>query len=351
MINDMRTCGLFFIRGVEEVKPVCYITAMNGIYISSVGDGHNNLAADEYLLELYRQGSMHGVTLYFYVNTNAVIIGRNQNAWRECNIEKMRRDGVQLVRRHTGGGAVYHDSGNLNFSFITDESSYDKERQTRVILNACKALGVDAQVSGRNDLTVNRRKFSGCAYALIGRARGMHGTLLINTDFGRLSEYLNPSRMKLEAKGISSVRSRVMNLSEAADISVDRMIDAISEAFRNEYGETAPVRLTENDKSVIGRMAEKNSSWEWIFGRSPEFDVELENRFSFGELQLKLKLRGGRIQNVYAYTDSLDTALPDELSELLTGCPFAGEALEAALKHGGENACEIAEYIGSYGGF
>ncbi|MBO6062120.1 MAG: lipoate--protein ligase, partial [Clostridia bacterium] len=109
---------------------------MNKVYSSHSGDGHVNLAADQYILSRYRSGAYSGVTLYFYVNSNAVIIGRNQNAWRECNTERMGEDGVQLVRRHTGGGAVYHDSGNLNFSFITNEKLYDKQRFNSVIINA-----------------------------------------------------------------------------------------------------------------------------------------------------------------------------------------------------------------------
>ena len=195
---------------------------MNHILISPSGDGHRNLAADEFLLSQYRSCALDGVTLYFYVNSNAVIIGRNQNAWRECNLSRMAEDAVQLVRRHTGGGAVYHDEGNLNFSFIADERLYDKERQTAVVLRALARFGIQAEVNGRNDLTVGGRKFSGCAYGLSGRARAMHGTLLISTDFGRLSEYLRPSKKKLESKGVESVRSRVVDLSEIADVSVDR---------------------------------------------------------------------------------------------------------------------------------
>lgn len=323
---------------------------MNGIYISPTGDGYYNLAADRYLLEQYRQGVMQGVTLYFYVNSNAVIIGRNQNAWRECNIEKMNRDGVQLVRRHTGGGAVYHDSGNLNFSFITDESRYDKERQTRVIISACRSLGIDAEVSGRNDLTSDGKKFSGCAYALVGRARGMHGTLLIDTDFGRLSEYLNPSKLKLAAKGITSVRARVMNLKETADVSVDSMMKAVTDAFVDEYGEADAVRLTESDIEEIGRMADELRSWEWMFGRTPEFDVEIDHRFSFGELQLKLKLRNGIVCGVHAYTDSLDAGLPEELAKLLENCRFERLSLVRALMDGGKCAREVAEHIKTNGG-
>lgn len=124
----------------------------NYIYSAPTGDGWLNLARDGYFLENNKKGD---VILYFYVNKNAVIIGRNQNAWKECSIANMDADGVQLVRRHSGGGAVFHDNGNLNFSFITDEKHYDLNRQMRVILNAVSKLGLKAELSGRNDITVD----------------------------------------------------------------------------------------------------------------------------------------------------------------------------------------------------
>ena len=317
----------------------------NSIYISPSGDGHVNLAADQFILDRYRRGLMRGVTLYFYVNTNAVIIGRNQNAWRECNIGKMKEDGVQLVRRHTGGGAVYHDEGNLNFSFITNEKLYDKARFDSVIIRAVSRLGLEAEVNGRNDLTVGGRKFSGCAYALSGPARGMHGTVLVNTDFGRLSGYLNPSRKKLAAKGITSVRSRVVNLSELTDVSVERVRELIIDEFIKEFGEAEEFVPDEEARESIARLAEEQSSWDWLFGRTPEFDWQYEGRFQFGSLQLMMGFRNGAAQDVEVYTDSLDVSLPGELSSLLSGCRFDEEEIVKVLRRGGAEANEIASAI------
>ena len=132
----------------------------NYVYISKTGDAARNLAMDAWLLDNVRRGDR---VLYFYVNAKAVINGRHQNAWKECRLSAMERDGVQLVRRHTGGGAVYHDRGNLNFSFITSEKDYDIERQMRVITNAVRALGLEPELSGRNDVLIEGRKFSGNA--------------------------------------------------------------------------------------------------------------------------------------------------------------------------------------------
>ena len=183
----------------------------NYIYSAPTGDGWLNLARDGYFLENNKKGD---VVLYFYVNKNAVIIGRNQNAWKECSIANMDADGVQLVRRHSGGGAVFHDNGNLNFSFITDEKHYDLNRQMRVILNAVSKLGLKAELSGRNDITVDGKKFSGNAFSLAKGNRSHHGTILVNADLTKLSNYLCVSKEKMRSKGIDSVRARVCNICE-----------------------------------------------------------------------------------------------------------------------------------------
>ena len=133
---------------------------MNKLYVSPTGDGWHNLGTDEYFLEHIAPEDM---LLYFYINRNAVIIGHGQNPWVECNLEAMRRDDVQLVRRITGGGAVFHDEGNLNFSFIAGEKVYDVQRQLGMILSAVRALGIPCDFTGRNDLVVDGRKFSGNA--------------------------------------------------------------------------------------------------------------------------------------------------------------------------------------------
>lgn len=318
---------------------------MDRIYISRSGDGHRNLAIDEFILEQYRRGLYEGVTLYFFVNSNAVIIGRNQNAWRECDVEGMERDSVQLVRRHTGGGAVYHDEGNLNFSFITDEKHYDKERFTRVVLSACRKAGIEALVTGRNDLTLDGRKFSGIAYALRGAARGMHGTLLVSADLTKLGRYLSPSKKKLAAKGISSVRSRVMNLSESVPVTVEMMRDLIIEAFNEEFGQSEELVFCSEEEARIALLTEKQRSWEWRLGEAPVFDYSIDERFSFGELQLMLKVKKGVVSEVRAFTDSLDTDIPSELEGLLKGVRFDRNEMFCALMRGGESAREIAGYI------
>lgn len=215
----------------------------NYIYSAPTGDGWLNLARDGYFLENNKKGD---VILYFYVNKNAVIIGRNQNAWKECSIANMDADGVQLVRRHSGGGAVFHDNGNLNFSFITDEKHYDLNRQMRVILNAVSKLGLKAELSGRNDITVDGKKFSGNAFSLAKGNRSHHGTILVNADLTKLSNYLCVSKEKMRSKGIDSVRARVCNLCElSSGLTVEAMRRLVIESFIEEYGAASEYVLTE----------------------------------------------------------------------------------------------------------
>lgn len=317
----------------------------NYIYCSNDSDGWMNLARDGYFLENIGADE---ILLYFYVNSNAVIIGRNQNAWRECNIDAMEMDGVQLVRRHTGGGAVYHDGGNLNFSFIMNERKYDLKRQLGVIVAALRKLGITAEVSGRNDVVVDGKKFSGNAFGLSRGNRGHHGTILINANLSKLSKYLNASAAKLKSKGIDSVRSRVCNLSdEIPGISVDIVRKSIIDSFIEEYGLVSEYVVDENSAAEIARRYERQKSWEWRFGKTPEFDYSIEHRFSFGELQLLMCLKHGAVYSISVFSDALDVNLTGNIERRLTGCRFDPKSMAAALQESsnGGALCEIAEYM------
>lgn len=317
----------------------------NYIYFSDSNDGYTNLAMDELFLDTMQKGD---ILLYLYVNENAVIIGRNQNAWRECKLMDMERDGVQLVRRHTGGGAVYHDTGNINFSFIMSEKDYDLTRQLKVVMNAVKKLGLEPKLSGRNDILVEGRKFSGNAYALSKGNRAHHGTLLINTDMTRLGSYLNVSKEKLAAKGIESVHSRVCNLSDfIPGLEVNRMAELLMESFIEEYGEAEAYPMSEALLPNITRRKEAQMSWEWRFGKTPECESFVENRFSFGEMQMHFAIKNGRISKLMLYSDSMDTSLVSQLSYVLKGCKVERKALlEAFLSIDDKEAAqEIVDYL------
>lgn len=317
----------------------------NYIYSAPTGDGWLNLARDGYFLENNKKGD---VILYFYVNKNAVIIGRNQNAWKECSIANMDADGVQLVRRHSGGGAVFHDNGNLNFSFITDEKHYDLNRQMRVILNAVSKLGLKAELSGRNDITVDGKKFSGNAFSLAKGNRSHHGTILVNADLTKLSNYLCVSKEKMRSKGIDSVRARVCNLCElSSGLTVEAMRRLVIESFIEEYGAASEYVFDGMALAEVEERRERLASWEWRFGKTPQFDFETDKRFSFGDTQIYFNSRNGVIRATKVYSDCLDTELTTEIENALTGVHFRKEEIKAALSKMKDQsiAAELAEHF------
>ena len=317
----------------------------NYIYSAPTGDGWLNLARDGYFLENNKKGD---VILYFYVNKNAVIIGRNQNAWKECSIANMDADAVQLVRRHSGGGAVFHDNGNLNFSFITDEKHYDLNRQMRVILNAVSKLGLKAELSGRNDITVDGKKFSGNAFSLAKGNRSHHGTILVNADLTKLSNYLCVSKEKMRSKGIDSVRARVCNICElSSGLTVEAMRRLVIESFIEEYGAASEYVFDGTALAEVEERRERLASWEWRFGKTPQFDFETDKRFSFGDTQIYFNLRDGVIRETKVYSDCLDTELTTEIENALTGVHFRKEEIKAALSKMKDQsiAAELAEHF------
>lgn len=301
-------------------------------YLSPSRDAYENLAQDEYFLT-HLPPDTH--LLYCYINDNAVIIGRNQNAFAECDLAAMNADSVQLVRRITGGGAVYHDCGNLNFSFLSPADCYDTDAQDEILLSALRSLGIDAERNGRNDITLtDGRKFSGNAFGARAKNRLRHGTLLINSDLTRLQRYLTVSAKKLHAKGVASVRSRVCNLAEiCSDLTSDRIIEAILHSFELYYGtKTADFPLTETDHDEICQLRELRASDEWVLGESPTFDYIVEDRFSFGMAELCLSVTDGRIAKIRLFTDALDTTLPTLAEGTLTGTFFSPKNVSEALK-------------------
>lgn len=314
----------------------------NMLYISDSRDGWRNLAMDEYFIDSIGSEDM---LLYFYINDNAVIIGRGQNPWVECNLAAMDRDGVQLVRRITGGGAVFHDAGNLNFSFIAGEKIYNLERQLGMILNAVRSLGIPCDFSGRNDLLADGKKFSGNAFCQRGHVRQHHGTLLLNADLSRLQNYLNVDPRKLQSKGAKSVHSRVCNLGEyVPGLNCEQMLGALSKAFREEYGEFEVV--SNPNEAALAPYLQKQRSEEWRLGKTPRFDLEIENRFQWGNMQLLLTLRQGKVDALDVYSDANDADLSQEVHDRLLGAKFDVQAMADALASSEKPQIrELAEFV------
>ena len=303
-------------------------------------DPYVNLAAEEYLTMNAEDGVM---TLFLWQNAHTVVIGKNQNPWRECNVEAIKRDSIYLARRMSGGGAVYHDLGNLNFTFIAKDGLFDIARQTDVILLACRLLGINAVKTGRNDLTVTGRKFSGHAYFSSGGFNYHHGTIMMDVKGDDLSKYLNVSAAKLKSKGVESVRSRVTNLREHVDGALGEadtkelilaMQDAMVRAASREYGCEAE---TEDLPEIPQTLLDKYASEEWRLGTRIPFTKEIEHRFEWGGVEIQLEMKGEYIRNCRIYSDALETEVFDTIEDLIKDCRYdAGDiqGLSARLPEG-----------------
>ena len=296
-------------------------------------DPHRNLAVEEYLLN---QVGDNQAVLYLWQNQNTVVIGKNQNPWKECRPDLLASEGGKLARRLSGGGAVFHDLGNLNFTFILDRRWYDLPKQLGIILAAVRKMGIAAEFSGRNDLTVAGKKFSGNAFYLRANSAMHHGTLLLSADLERLTRYLQVSREKIRAKGIESVRSRVINLQECLPtLSISQLSSALSDAFQENYGRCAVCSRDEEgmDQAVLDRLYAKYSSWDWRFGEAPEFDIEMESRFPWGGVNLCLQLENATIKKAYLYSDAMDATLIEKIPNSLIACPFRSATLANCVRN------------------
>ena len=300
---------------------------------SSSLDPYYNLAVEQHLMETVEQDCC---ILYLWQNENTVVIGRNQNAWKECRTALLEKDGGHLARRLSGGGAVYHDRGNLNFTFLVADVNFDLPRQLSVIAQACQNLGIPAEVSGRNDVVANGRKFSGNAFYKNGARSYHHGTLLVDVDMERLTRYLNPSKAKLQAKGVNSVRSRVVNLKELCPwITIEGLKQQLAEAFERVYGLKAErvdlQSLQEQNRAAIEALRQRNAGDAWNLGETRPFTLTAERRFAWGELQLLLCVEDGIIVEVKAHTDAMDWQIAKRLEESIRGQRFAPQALRAQI--------------------
>ncbi|MBQ6703559.1 MAG: lipoate--protein ligase [Clostridia bacterium] len=316
---------------------------MNHIICTHSTDPYYNLALEELLFEREQ-----GFCLYLWQNKNTVVIGRNQNAWKECSIDMLEAEGGRLARRSSGGGAVFHDMGNLNFTFIAPIWGYDIKRQLGVIIKAVQSLGIEAEFTGRNDIvTAAGTKFSGNAFRKSNTAGMHHGTLLLNVDMDKLSRYLLPSPAKLAAKGVDSVRARVANLAEyRPSLTIHELKEAVAAAFIKEYGESETLSEGSLDRQLIKDKTARYSSWEWNKGASPAFDLSLSNRFPWGELTLELSLEKGRITRLHPWSDAMDEALVLALPAALEGCRLDGAHMAKAVSAlNGPEAYDIARWL------
>lgn len=310
------------------------------VILSQCHNPYMNISTENMLFKTTQPSSVH--TLYLWQNSKTVIIGRHQNPWKECHLQKMSQDGVSLVRRKTGGGTVYQDLGNLCFTFI---SGYKRvEENNKILVNSLRkfSLPSEAEATGRNDITIDGKKISGSAFAQQADRHMHHGTMLVDVDLGALQSYLNPDKKKLQSKGIQSVSSRVVNLKQLdPQITIDAIQKSIIDSFFEHY-EVEKKKIPEieimTEKSMMENPVIREDymhlvSDDWKFGpMTPLFSHHLETRFDWGLIDIHLDCKEGKIENVVIYSDALFPELVVELTNNLKGAPYGFKGIQVAIE-------------------
>jgi len=317
------------------------------LFIDNKGitDPRINLAIEEYAL---KNLDINETYLLFYINEPSIIIGKNQNTIEEINTEYVESNGIHVVRRLSGGGAVYHDLGNLNFSFITKddgESFHNFRKFTEPVVAALKKLGVNAELSGRNDLEVEGRKISGNAQFSTKGKMFSHGTLLFNSEMDHVVSALKVKKDKIESKGIKSVRSRVANISEflAEKIDIQEFRSLILTSIFDGQEEIPEYVLNEEDWKKIHQISEERyQNWEWNYGRSPKFNLQHSHRFPVGSIDVRLEVNKGILENCKIYGDFFGVGDVSDIENILKGIRYEKNEIEKGLSE-----VVIAHYFGN----
>ncbi|MFC5448245.1 lipoate--protein ligase [Paenibacillus aestuarii] len=312
-----------------------------------ITDPRINLAIEEYALRHLPAGESY---LLFYINEPSIIIGKNQNTIEEINPEYVKSQGLHVVRRLSGGGAVYHDLGNLNFSFITEDdgnSFHNFQKFTQPVVEALHKLGVEAVLSGRNDLQIGERKISGNAQFSTKGRMFSHGTLLFASEIENVVSALKVNPDKIQSKGIKSIRSRVANITEflREPITIEQFRTKLLESIFGTTIEQVPrYKLTEEDWRRIHELSkERYQSWDWNYGRSPKSTVQNSKRFEgVGTLDARLDIEEGYMKHVKIFGDFFGASDVSELEEQLQGVRYEETAIRERLA-----GIEMRKYFGA----
>lgn len=304
-------------------------------------DASLNIALETYLVE---NRLVDESILLFYINDPSIIVGRNQNTIEEVNQAYVEEKGIRVVRRMSGGGAVYHDRGNFSFCFIKDDdgSFRDFASFTQPVIQALHKMGAKgAELKGRNDLLIEDKKFSGNAmYAKNGRMTA-HGTILFDADLEEVTKALKPRKEKFESKGIKSVRSRVTNIKPYVSPEYQKLT---TEGFRDlllleifgveSRDQVKEFKLTEADWAKVRKIqAERFGNWEWNYGQSPAFAIQMSQKFPFGFVDFRFNVEQGVIKEVKVYGDFFGLGDISDVEDALVGVRFEREAVNQVFEN------------------
>lgn len=318
------------------------------LFIDNQGitDPKINLAIEEYAVKHLDPKESY---LLFYINEPSIIIGKNQNTIEEINTNYVEDHSIHVVRRLSGGGAVYHDEGNLNFSFITKddgESFHNFKKFTEPVVQALGKMGVIAELSGRNDIIANDgRKISGNAQFSTKGRMFSHGTLLFDSEIENVVSALKVKKDKIESKGIKSIRSRVANISEYLDekMSIKQFRELLLHQIFSEHDTIPQYVLTEDDWKKINEISQNRyQHWNWNYGKSPKFNYQHSHRFPVGSVDVRFEVQKGIIENCKIYGDFFGVGDVEEVEHSLTGIKYERAAIETALSE-----IDVKKYFGN----
>lgn len=307
------------------------------LFIDNQGihDPSINLAIEEYALKHLSTDESY---LLFYINSPSIIIGKHQNTIEEINQEYVRAHDIQVVRRLSGGGAVYHDLGNLNFSFITKDdgqSFHNFLKFTQPVIDFLKKMGVPAELSGRNDLQVGDKKISGNAQFSTRGRMFSHGTLMYDLNLDDVQASLNANPEKFKSKSTKSVRSRVANIKEllGTDMTIEEFrAELLRSIFGMEPGQVPQYKLQEKDWEVIHQISEERyRNWDWNYGQSPESNVKHAKKFPAGIIDIRMNIKDGYIAEIKIYGDFFGVGDVTDIENLLRGKRYEEQSVRSAL--------------------
>ena len=317
-------------------------------YVNNSNNPAFNIALEEYCFKQLRD--IDEIFL-LWINEPTIVVGKYQNTIEEINTEYTREKGIHVVRRISGGGAVYHDLNNLNYTIISnkqeDKEGFNFKEFSKPIIETLAELGVKAEFTGRNDLEIDGQKFCGNAQAYIKGRIMHHGCLLFDVNFGELGNALKVSKDKIESKGVKSVRSRVTNILPhlKQPITVNEFGKKIMEYMKKHYPEMEEYKFTPEELKIIEENAKKkHRNWEWVYGTSPEFNITREKRFTNGKIQIFATVENSRIKNIKFYGDFFGKNEDlSEIENLLKDTKYAREAVKEKLE-----TVDIGEYFSRF---